>query len=71
MKKLMSFINNFAGFVKEKNAQISLEYILLLGGTLAAAIIVVGVHKSLKELANTTEDWVELERNRTISEIVG
>ncbi len=58
-------------FCAEKSAQVSLEYILLVGGVLAAAIVIVGVHRSLRELANVTEDWVEVERNRTISELLG
>ncbi len=67
----MKFANRLKRFFGERCAQVSLEYILLVGGVLTAAIVIVGVHRSLRELANTTESWIEVERNRTISELLG
>ncbi len=56
-------------FALSEKAQVSLEFILLVGGVLVAALTIVGIRESIKSLANVTSDWVEQERNLVIEKV--
>ncbi len=54
--------------VNEK-AQVSLEFILLVGGVLVGALTIFTLRDSLKNFAQVISDWVEAERNLTIAQV--
>jgi uncharacterized protein (UPF0333 family) len=56
-------------FFRVERAQVSIEFILLVGGVVAAAIIFYSLGGSIRALGRTVSDWVGLERNVTISRI--
>jgi len=61
-RKLYEFLNG-------EKAQVSIEFILLTGGVVAAAIIFWSVGGTIGNLGNTVETWVGLERNLTIARV--
>jgi len=56
-------------FLGEEKAQVSMEFILLTGGVVAAALIFWSLGGSIRNLGTTVSNWVSLERNLTITKI--
>ncbi|MFQ6137306.1 MAG: class III signal peptide-containing protein [Candidatus Hydrothermarchaeales archaeon] len=56
-------------FVMEKRSQVSMEFILLTGGVVVAALIFFTLSGSIQNFANVVSNWTETERNATISKI--
>jgi uncharacterized protein (UPF0333 family) len=54
--------------VNEK-AQVSLEFILLVGGVLVGALTIFTLRDSLKNFAQVISDWVDAERNLSIAQV--
>lgn len=52
-----------------EKGQVSLEFILLVGGVLVGALTIIGLRESLNFLGNVTSDWVEQERNLSIQKV--
>ncbi len=57
------------GFLYEERAQVSIEFILLTGGVVAAAIIFYSLSGSIRGLGATVSNWVGIERNLTITRV--
>lgn len=53
-------------FIRQNRSQISIEFILLAGGIILAAVTFYTVQGSIKSFANVTATWVEDERNASI-----
>jgi uncharacterized protein (UPF0333 family) len=56
-------------FLRIERAQVSMEFILVTGGVLVAALTIWSLQGTLKSFANVTVDWVEKERNSTLTKI--
>jgi len=56
-------------FFREERAQVSIEFVLLTGGVVAAAIIFWSLGGSIRALGSTASNWVAIERNLTITRI--
>jgi uncharacterized protein (UPF0333 family) len=56
-------------FFYGENAQVSIEFILLTGGVVAAAVIFWSLGGSIRALGTTVSNWVGTERNLTITRI--
>lgn len=56
-------------FMEKERSQVSLEFILLAGGVILAAITFYAVHSSIKSFSTVTANWVETERNATITKL--
>lgn len=56
-------------FVFQQTSQVSIEFIILTGGVLLAAITFYSVYGSITSFANVTSKWIDLERNSTIAKI--
>ncbi len=57
------------GFIDQEAGQVSIEFIILTGGIVVAAIAFFSIRGSFQAFANTTSEWVEGERNLGISKI--
>ncbi|GBE55689.1 hypothetical protein BMS3Bbin15_01872 [archaeon BMS3Bbin15] len=55
--------------VSSEEGQVSLEFILLVGGVIVAALTIIALEKSLKYLGDITSSWVGQERNISIQKI--
>ena len=55
-------------FLNERS-QVSIEFILLTGGVLVAALAFFTIKNSMSSLANVTSKFVEVERNRSIARV--
>ncbi len=55
--------------LSSEEGQVSLEFILLVGGVLVAALTIIGIRESLRYLGNVTSSWVEQERNLSIQKV--
>jgi|Deesub1362B_J571_1020462.scaffolds.fasta_scaffold01235_4 uncharacterized protein (UPF0333 family) len=53
----------------DEKAQVSLEFILLVGGVLVGALTIFTLRDSLKNFAQVISDWVEAERNLSIAQV--
>ena len=53
----------------DERAQVSLEFILLVGGVLVGALTIFTLRDSLKNFAQVITDWVEAERNLSIAQV--
>ncbi len=62
-------MNKFGKFFSGERAQVSIEFILLTGGVVVAAIVFWSLGGSLRALGNTTSQWVAAERNLTLTRI--
>jgi uncharacterized protein (UPF0333 family) len=62
-------MKNFRRFFSGERAQVSIEFILLAGGVVAAAVIFWSLGGSIEALGNTTSQWVAAERTLTINRI--
>lgn len=56
-------------FVVQRTSQVSIEFIILTGGVLLAAITFYGIYGSITSFANVTSRWVDEERASTIAKI--
>jgi uncharacterized protein (UPF0333 family) len=63
MRKLIS------RFIYAERAQVSIEFILLTGGVVAAAIIFYSLGGSIRSMGTMVTDWIGFERNLTITRI--
>lgn len=50
----------------EEQGQVSIEFILLTGGVVVAALTFYTLQGTMRSFANVTSDWVAKERNATI-----
>lgn len=62
-------LGSLKGFIKGERAQVSIEFILLTGGVIVAAIIFYSLGGTVRNLGSTVSNWVGQERNLTISRI--
>lgn len=56
-------------FIKEVSAQVSIEFILLAGGVVVAAIVFWSLSGTFRNLGNVVSNWVAAERNITLTKI--
>lgn len=56
-------------FIRQRSAQVSIEFILLAGGVILAAVTFYAVQGSIKSFANVTANWVAEERNASITKL--
>lgn len=56
-------------FVNQEKSQVSIEFIILTGGVVVAAIAFFSLRGTIQAFANVTVDWVERERNISISKL--
>ncbi|MEE8400898.1 MAG: class III signal peptide-containing protein [Candidatus Hydrothermarchaeaceae archaeon] len=56
-------------FLSLDRAQVSLEFILLTGGVVVAALAIFSLQGTISSFANVSSSWVETERNSTITKI--
>jgi uncharacterized protein (UPF0333 family) len=59
----------FKEFVLDDRAQVSMEFILLTGGVVVAALTIWSLQGTIKSFADVTSDWVQKERNATLTKI--
>jgi uncharacterized protein (UPF0333 family) len=59
-------LKNFLG---TERAQASIEFILVTGGVVVAAISIFSLSGTISAFANVSTNWVEVERNATITRI--
>jgi len=50
----------------EEQGQVSIEFILLTGGVVVAAMTFYALQGTMRSFANVTSDWVAKERNAAI-----
>jgi len=55
--------------LRENKAQVSIEFVLLTGGVVAAALIFYSLSGSIQAFANVVSNWTGTERNATIAKI--
>jgi uncharacterized protein (UPF0333 family) len=56
-------------FLKVERAQASIEFILITGGVIVAALAIFSLQGTIGSFADVATDWVEAERNSTITKI--
>jgi uncharacterized protein (UPF0333 family) len=56
-------------FLSDERAQVSIEFILLTGGVVVAALTFFSLQGSIRGFANVTSEWVETERNASLIKI--
>jgi len=56
-------------FLGIERAQVSVEFILVTGGVIVAALTIFSLRGTIASFANVSTDWVERERNATITKI--
>ncbi|MFV2040664.1 MAG: class III signal peptide-containing protein [Candidatus Hydrothermarchaeales archaeon] len=60
---------NIKNFFAAERAQVSIEFVLIAGGVVAAAVIFWSLGGSIQALGNTTSNWVAQERTIAINRI--
>jgi uncharacterized protein (UPF0333 family) len=60
---------NFKSFLDEERAQASIEFVLVTGGVIVAAITIFSLQGTISSLANVSTNWAENQRNASISKI--
>jgi uncharacterized protein (UPF0333 family) len=60
---------DFRSFLNAERAQASIEFVLITGGVVVAAISIFALQGTISSFANMTTDWAERERNATITKI--
>ncbi|NOZ59375.1 MAG: class III signal peptide-containing protein [Euryarchaeota archaeon] len=55
--------------ISGERAQVSLEFILLVGGVLVGALTIFTLRDSLRNFSQVIADWVEAERNLSIAQV--
>ncbi len=56
-------------FITQEKGQVSIEFVILTGGIVVAAISFFSLRGTLQSFADVTSDWVETERNLSISKL--
>jgi len=56
-------------FFEETSAQGSMEFILITGGVVVAAIVFYSLSGTFRNLGNVVSNWVASERNITLAKI--
>ncbi len=56
-------------FLGTERAQASIEFVLVTGGVIVAAITIFSLQGTIGSFANVSADWVDRERNATITKI--
>jgi len=56
-------------FARETSAQVSMEFILLTGAVVVAALIFWSLSGTFRNLGNVVSNWVASERNITLTKI--
>jgi uncharacterized protein (UPF0333 family) len=56
-------------FIGKERSQVSLEFLLLAGGVILAAVTFYAVQGSIKSFSSVTANWVETERNASITKL--
>jgi uncharacterized protein (UPF0333 family) len=56
-------------FLGTERAQASIEFVLVIGGVVVAAISIFALQGTISSFANVSTNWVEQERNATITKI--
>ena len=56
-------------FLEMERAQVSIEFILIAGGVVVAALTIFSLQGTISSFANVSTDWVEQQRNATIVQI--
>ena len=59
----------FKNFLGTERAQASIEFVLITGGVVVAAISIFSLSGTISAFANVSTNWVEMERNATITKI--
>jgi uncharacterized protein (UPF0333 family) len=59
----------FKNFLKTERAQASIEFVLVTGGVVVAAIAIFSLQGTVSSFANVSTSWAEQERNATITKI--
>ncbi len=59
----------FKNFLEAERAQASIEFVLITGGVVVAAISIFSLQGTISSLANVSTQWVASERNATIAKI--
>jgi uncharacterized protein (UPF0333 family) len=59
----------FKNFLDAERAQASIEFVLITGGVVVAAISIFALQGTISSFANVSTDWVSRERNATITKI--
>jgi uncharacterized protein (UPF0333 family) len=55
--------------LSDERAQVSIEFILLVGGVLIGALTIFTLRDSLNNFAQVISEWAEQERNISISQV--
>lgn len=55
-------------FLSERS-QLSIEFVLLAGGVIVAAITFFAIKNTVSSFADVTSDFVEMERNKSITRV--
>lgn len=58
-----------SNFLTDEKAQVSIEFVILTGSVIVGAIVIYSVQGSIRSFANVTANWVEIERNITITKL--
>ncbi len=61
--------HSITSLFKDEKAQVSIEFILLTGGVVAAALIFYTLSGSIQSFASVVANWTATERNATIAKI--
>jgi uncharacterized protein (UPF0333 family) len=56
-------------FLEAERAQASIEFVLVTGGVVVAALAIFSLQGTIASFANVTTDWAARERNATIAKI--
>ncbi len=60
---------DFRSFLEVERAQASIEFVLVTGGVIIAAITIFSLQGTISSFASVATDWAEMERNATITKI--
>ncbi len=60
---------DFKSFLNAERAQASIEFVLITGGVVVAAISIFALQGTIGAFANVSTNWVAMERNATITKI--
>ncbi len=56
-------------FLGIERAQVSMEFILITGGVVVAALTIFSLQGTISSFAEVSTDWVDKQRNATITKI--
>jgi uncharacterized protein (UPF0333 family) len=55
--------------ISDERAQVSIEFVLLTGGVVVAALTFFSLQGSIRGFANVTSEWVKTERDASLTKI--